>query len=130
MKYKYAGSDDSLMYKYFYNPTSKWLTDRIPEWIAPNSITLAGFFFTIIPFAVIFKFFGTHFVNEDPEKMEIPRWAFFLQGFCYFMYRMLDEMDGKQARRTGNSSPLGLLFDHGCDAFSTGTLFLVIAKTI
>ena len=46
------------------------------------------------------------------------------------MYRMLDEMDGKQARRTGNSSPLGLLFDHGCDAFSTGTLFLVIAKTI
>ena len=23
-------------------------------------------------------------------------------------------MDGKQARKTGNSSPLGLLFDHGC----------------
>jgi len=44
------------------------------------------------------------------------------------MYRMLDEMDGKQARRTGNSSPLGLLFDHGCDAFSTGILCLVIAK--
>ena len=25
-------------------------------------------------------------------------------------------MDGKQARKTGNSSPLGLLFDHGCDS--------------
>ena len=25
-------------------------------------------------------------------------------------------MDGKQARKTGNSTPLGLLFDHGCDS--------------
>ncbi len=33
---------------------------------------------------------------------------------------MLDEMDGKQARRTGNSSPLGLIFDHGVDCFSLG----------
>ena len=31
----------------------------------------------------------------------------------------LDNLDGKQARRTGSSSPLGLLFDHGCDAFNT-----------
>jgi len=29
-------------------------------------------------------------------------------------------MDGKQARKTGNSSPLGMLFDHGCDAITTG----------
>eukprot|EP00588_Corethron_pennatum_P010092 CAMPEP_0194272924 /NCGR_PEP_ID=MMETSP0169-20130528/6369_1 /TAXON_ID=218684 /ORGANISM="Corethron pennatum, Strain L29A3" /LENGTH=106 /DNA_ID=CAMNT_0039015717 /DNA_START=473 /DNA_END=790 /DNA_ORIENTATION=- len=28
-------------------------------------------------------------------------------------------MDGKQARRTRSSSPLGLLFDHGCDAINT-----------
>ncbi len=27
-----------------------------------------------------------------------------------------DNMDGKQARKTGNSTPLGLLFDHGCDS--------------
>jgi len=46
------------------------------------------------------------------------------------MYRMFDEMDGKQARRTGNSSPLGLLFDHGCDAFSMGFQSMVIAKCL
>jgi ethanolaminephosphotransferase len=28
-------------------------------------------------------------------------------------------MDGKQARRTGSSSPLGMMFDHGCDAVTT-----------
>jgi len=32
-------------------------------------------------------------------------------------------MDGKQARKTGNSSALGMLFDHGCDAIS-GSLML------
>lgn len=32
---------------------------------------------------------------------------------------MFDNMDGKQARRTNTSSPLGLLFDHGCDAMTT-----------
>ncbi len=32
---------------------------------------------------------------------------------------MLDNMDGKQARRTGTSSPLGMMFDHGCDALVT-----------
>ncbi len=32
---------------------------------------------------------------------------------------MLDNLDGKQARRTKTSSPLGLLFDHGCDAMVT-----------
>jgi ethanolaminephosphotransferase len=42
----------------------------------------------------------------------------------------LDNSDGKQARKTGTSSPLGLLFDHGCDAMNTFvsglTLFTVI----
>ena len=28
-------------------------------------------------------------------------------------------MDGKQARKTGSSSPLGLLFDHGFDSLTT-----------
>ena len=29
---------------------------------------------------------------------------------------ILDSSDGKQARKTGSSSPLGMLLDHGCDA--------------
>lgn len=58
----------------------------------------------------------------------IPRWFYIIEAFCYFFYRMLDEMDGKQARRTGNSSPLGLLFDHGLDAFTMGFQTMVLAK--
>jgi ethanolaminephosphotransferase len=34
------------------------------------------------------------------------------------MLETLDNMDGKQARKIGASSSLGLLFDHGCDSLS------------
>ncbi len=46
------------------------------------------------------------------------------------MYQTLDAIDGKQARRTNSSSPLGELFDHGCDTISTILIALSIVLTI
>jgi len=43
----------------------------------------------------------------------------FLAAVGQLSYMILDNADGKQARKTGSSSPLGLLFDHGCDAMNT-----------
>lgn len=34
-------------------------------------------------------------------------------------WKLILTLDGKQARRTSSSSPLGELFDHGCDSIST-----------
>ena len=45
-----------------------------------------------------------------------------LESFWPYYLQSLDAIDGKQARRTGTSSPLGELFDHGCDSLSTGSL--------
>ncbi|KAL8179234.1 UNVERIFIED_CONTAM: Choline/ethanolaminephosphotransferase 1 [Gekko kuhli] len=42
--------------------------------------------------------------------------------------KSLDAIDGKQARRTNTSSPLGELFDHGCDSLST--VFVVLGTCI
>jgi ethanolaminephosphotransferase len=42
-----------------------------------------------------------------------------LYGICLLVYQTLDNLDGRQARRTGSSSPLGLLFDHCADALCT-----------
>ncbi|CDJ69432.1 aminoalcoholphosphotransferase, putative [Eimeria necatrix] len=50
-----------------------------------------------------------------------PTWVYFANLFLLFSYQTLDAIDGKQARRTNTSTPLGQLFDHGCDAFSTQT---------
>lgn len=46
----------------------------------------------------------------------------------YGCAQTLDAVDGKQARRTNSSSPLGQLFDHGCDSFSTVSVDFVPEK--
>jgi ethanolaminephosphotransferase len=43
---------------------------------------------------------------------------------------MLDNMDGKHARNTNNSSPLGLMFDHGCDALTTFLISMGLASVL
>lgn len=85
-----------------------------------------GFFCTLIPFGYLFYNYGTKLENEGSNP--IPREFFLAQAFGYLMYRLLDEMDGKQARKTGNSSPLGLIFDHGCDSLTVGLQGLIGMK--
>ena len=66
---------------------------------------------------------------------QAPGWAYFTAALGLFLYQSLDAIDGKQARRTNSASPLGELFDHGCDAVSCGKfisyvygIFKMIAK--
>lgn len=56
---------------------------------------------------------------------QAPLWAYLLCAVGLFIYQSLDAIDGKQARRTNSSSPLGELFDHGCDSLSTGQTFFL-----
>ena len=42
-----------------------------------------------------------------------------------FAYQCLDAMDGEQGRRTQAETPLEDLFDHGCDAISSGQSWLL-----
>lgn len=59
-------------------------------------------------------------LNNISPYAQAPSWAFIMSAVGLFIYQSLDAIDGKQARRTNSSSPLGELFDHGCDAVSTG----------
>lgn len=47
-----------------------------------------------------------------------PSWLYISFALGLWLYSTFDNVDGKQARRTGTSSPLGELFDHGCDALN------------
>ena len=51
---------------------------------------------------------------------QLPGWTLVTAAVGLFVYQALDAIDGKQARRTGSATPLGELFDHGCDSLSTG----------
>ena len=111
--YKYRGGDNSIAYKYLLSPMAQYFVDNwTPSWMAPNLITLIGFGFNVL--AVILT------LIYDPNLDNAPSWLPFCTAFCLFMYQTLDNMDGKQARKINASSPLGLLFDHGCDAISAG----------
>jgi ethanolaminephosphotransferase len=69
-------------------------------------------------------------VSFLPFSTPAPNWVLYLYGFAVFTYQMMDNLDGKQARKIGNSTPLGMLMDHGCDAL--GVIFLTagVARTI
>nr|XP_045612531.1 cholinephosphotransferase 1-like isoform X4 [Procambarus clarkii] len=108
-KYSCASSSlmDPMMQKWWC-----WLVEQISMTLAPNLITIAGLFINIVTSLLL--------VYYSPDaKQEVPRWACFLCALGLFIYQSLDAIDGKQARRTGTSSPLGELFDHGCDSLST-----------
>ena len=110
--YKYKSSDSSISYKYFMSPLCDYLVNFFPTWLAPNVITISGFFLNLLYFLITGYY--TRFKGGF-----IPPWACFFSAFCYLLYMILDNIDGKQARRTKSSSPLGLLFDHGTDACTT-----------
>ncbi|GAA5892588.1 hypothetical protein JCM5296_006169 [Sporobolomyces johnsonii] len=59
-----------------------------------------------------------------------PRWLYWTFAAGLFAYQSLDAIDGKQARRTGTSGPLGELFDHGCDAINTTLGALLAAAAL
>ena len=60
----------------------------------------------------------------------VPRAVWILCALSLFIYHTMDNMDGKQARKTGNSSPLGLICDHGCDALNAYISSLTFACCI
>jgi ethanolaminephosphotransferase len=59
-----------------------------------------------------------------------PRWNYLVAAIGLFIYLHLDCLDGKQARNTGTSSPLGQLFDHGCDAFAVHLVLLTMMTSL
>lgn len=67
----------------------------------------------------------------------IPNWKLIMMAISILIYQHLDNIDGKQARRTSiyfqnleSSSPLGMLFDHGADAVASFLLAVQVLKII
>ncbi|XP_060766164.1 choline/ethanolaminephosphotransferase 1b isoform X5 [Neoarius graeffei] len=99
----------------------EWLVGCMPPWIAPNLITIIGLATNAFTTLVLVYYCPT-------ATEQAPLWAYLLCAVGLFVYQSLDAIDGKQARRTNSSSPLGELFDHGCDSLST--VFVVLGTSI
>eukprot|EP01083_Nonionella_stella_P147964 467659_1 len=110
------------LHDYKYQSTMKgWLDlnvmdpfwERVVLWfplsVAPNVITFVGGIQYIVSTFVL----STHCPDFETS---VETWLCYMLGVSLFVYQTMDAIDGKQARRTKQSSPLGQLFDHGIDA--------------
>lgn len=123
-QYKYSGGDLSLTYKHVLSPLAQFCVDNfIPTSMAPNLITFVGLM-------VAFSATVLTLVFNPTLSADCPRWLSAYSGISIFIYQTLDNMDGKQARRTGSSSPLGMLFDHGCDAINAAISTISYASVL
>ena len=107
----------------FMNPYWNAWVMYLPNWMAPNLVTTLGGLFCLLSYVAVYL------VNPLYDQ-ETPAAIMVMNGICVFMYYTLDCMDGKQARRTKSSSPLGQLFDHGCDCLCNMSHFSTIAAIL
>ncbi|KAK7098493.1 cholinephosphotransferase 1-like [Littorina saxatilis] len=109
-EHKYSAGGVSLLDP-FMQPFWKWLVEQVPVWVAPNLLTIFGLVLNIVTTFLLIYY-------SPDAKSAIPGWALFIAALGLFIYQSLDAIDGKQARRTKSNTPLGELFDHGCDSVS------------
>lgn len=110
---------DLFLNKFIWEPFVK----VFPRWLAPNLITVVGLVFMLGSYLIMLPY-------DDSFKRQIPAEFLFAAAFCQFMYQTLDACDGKQARKLGLASPLGMLMDHGCDSISCTFIILSIVQAM
>ena len=93
------------------NPYWIKMSEWLPMWMAPNLVTLIGLI-------ALLGSYLTMVYYDMSMTQPLPGWTYLAVAIGIYVFQTMDAIDGKQARRTGSSSPLGQLFDHGCDAIS------------
>ncbi|ERS99581.1 ethanolaminephosphotransferase [Sporothrix schenckii 1099-18] len=121
--YKYSGVDHSLTSKYILKPFyNNIVLPCFPIGMAPNLITLSGFMFVVANLLTLLWY-------NPALDQDCPPWVYYSWAVGLFLYQTFDAVDGAQARRTRQSSPLGELFDHGVDALNTSLEVLIFAAS-
>uniref|UniRef100_A0AAY5ERR8 Choline/ethanolaminephosphotransferase 1 n=1 Tax=Electrophorus electricus TaxID=8005 RepID=A0AAY5ERR8_ELEEL len=119
-EHRYSSTGKSLLEPCM-QPFWCWLVGRVPLWMAPNLITVTGLLVNAVTTLAL--------VYHCPTATEqAPTWVYLACALGLFIYQSLDAIDGKQARRTNSSTPLGELFDHGCDSLST--VFVILGTCV
>ncbi|CAA0822458.1 Choline/ethanolaminephosphotransferase 1 [Striga hermonthica] len=128
-RYKYSGVDHSYLAKYVLQPFWSRCVNFFPLWMPVRSFRQRN---NYVVCQILISLYFPELVNQiySPHlDSPPPRWVHFAHGLLLFLYQTFDAVDGKQARRTSSSSPLGELFDHGCDALACALEALAFGST-
>ncbi|XP_062986766.1 ethanolaminephosphotransferase 1-like isoform X2 [Elgaria multicarinata webbii] len=97
-QYKYSAVDTNPLSVYIMQPLWNRIVKIVPLWVSPNLLTFTGFMMILIHCSIL--------------------------SFYDWDYTASDCIDGKHARRTQSSTPLGELFDHGLDSWASSIFAL------
>lgn len=122
-RYRNFGEDRSILYRYVFSHLYNSAIHLLPKWLAPNLITFIGLLFALYSHGVVLYYCS----DFDSDA---PRIVYLIAAASLFIYMLLDNLDGRQARRTNSSTPLGHLFDHGCDALNVTMSGLTFAAVV
>lgn len=101
----------SLFKRYLWTP----LIPHIPASVSPNAITYCGIVCVLL--AVLCALLAP----------TVSGLLWYASALLLFLYCNFDNLDGAHARRTGQTSRLGEVLDHGLDGLATGAFFLISA---
>ncbi|KAH8032583.1 hypothetical protein HPB51_026036 [Rhipicephalus microplus] len=119
--YEYTCKDTSPLSNYVMHPFWDQAVKLVPRGVAPNVLTMSGFVLTLVNVGLLSYYDFAFYASSDlhPEAPPVPPWVWLVCAVNQFLAHTLDGIDGKHARRTGSSGPLGELFDHGLDSWAT-----------
>ena len=98
-KYKYNSEDLSVLAPYLQRFWTA-VCGLLPPWLAPNCVTVGGLLLAVLSV-------GLCWAGSPRLDAPLSPAILLLHAALLFGYQTLDAVDGKQARRTGSSGPLG-----------------------
>uniref|UniRef100_A0A8B9FS45 Ethanolaminephosphotransferase 1 n=1 Tax=Amazona collaria TaxID=241587 RepID=A0A8B9FS45_9PSIT len=115
---QYNAVDTSPLSVYIMQPIWNKIIKIVPLWVAPNVLTFSGFVMILVNYFLISSYDWDYTASGTSPGL-VPTWVWLFSAFT-----TLYSIDGKHARRTQSSTPLGELFDHGLDSWATSIFVL------
>lgn len=115
LNYHYKSINNSILDKYVLNHWWNLAFKALPKTIPANLVSMLGNVGSWSAFILLTRIpLGPKGLKGGPRES----WIFFVAALCIAFYHTLDALDGKQARRSGTSGPLGEFVDHWFDSFN------------
>jgi phosphatidylglycerophosphate synthase len=114
-KYSYQSINNSVINAFY---SRYWLPIAIravPDRIPANLVSVIGDMGAWAAFLILSGLLAGPMNVAGRERP----WLFGISALCLFFYHTMDNLDGYQARKTGQSGPLGEFVDHWFDSFNT-----------
>jgi phosphatidylglycerophosphate synthase len=111
----YRAEDRALLLRFYQRLLWDRLLHALPPTLAPNTLTLAAEACAVLAAPVAWA--ASHGARP----------LYLLSGLLLFAYMTGDNIDGQHARRTGQTSALGELLDHGLDGLASCAVLLCSA---